>query len=302
VGYRSRSRGWTNLTTFVSGVWTNVKDWFTGLFSWGTGVVAEGWTNLKDFAIGVFKRVKDWFTGLFSWGNTDTPTVEGETPESFSIWSLLGEAVDKVKEFFTNLFDFIPSLDEIKANLTSILPKWMRPKNLEEKRTKLLEKLAEYEQKAAEALPAAQQWDAPGINDTREDFEIEAAAIREALKELDQFAQGGVVKAPSTGAPVMVHNTEVIGGPEMIGKSILDAAANRMPSNLAVSNRSVQMTNVVRENTRMLNDAAASRMSGMMTQNITNVVQGGTTVNAPKNSIAIMNAGRRDRSRRPDVS
>jgi hypothetical protein len=196
------TEGWTDLSTFVSTKFIAVKDWFTGLFSWASDGLSEGWTNLTDFVKGKWTATKEWFTGLFSWN-----AEEGQ--ENF-ILDLFNSTIEKVKTFFTDLFDFLPSFAEIKASLTSMLPEWMKPDSIEDQRAELIDQLAAMEAAAANALPAAEQFDNPLTNDTREDFEAEAAAIRAQLAELPQANKGGFMNAPASGGLAMLHGAEIV--------------------------------------------------------------------------------------------
>lgn len=196
------TEGWTNLKDFVSSKFTAVKDWFTGLFSWASDGLSEGWTNLTDFVKGKWTATKEWFTGLFAW--------EAEAGQENIILDLFDSAIEKIKTFFTDLFDFLPSFAEIKASLTSMLPEWMKPDSIEDQRAELIDQLATMEAAAANALPAAEQFDNPLTNDTREDFEAEAAAIRAQLAELPQANKGGFMNAPASGGLAMLHGAEIV--------------------------------------------------------------------------------------------
>jgi hypothetical protein len=196
------TEGWTNLSSYILERFTKAKDWILGKFTFASNIATEGWTNLKDFISGKFTATKEWFTGLFSWS--------AEESEDNMIMDLFNSTITKIKTFFTDLFDFIPSLDEITGQLTSMLPQWMQPASIEEQRARLLEQLSEMEANAAAALPASEQFDNPLTNDTREDFEAEAAAIRTQLEALPQADMGGIISAPKAGTPVMLHGQEIV--------------------------------------------------------------------------------------------
>ena len=87
-----------SLSTFIAGIFTTVKTWFLGLFSWGEDDEKESF-SLGTFISGKFTAVKDWFTGLFSWGS------DNET-EPFSITTFIGDVIDDVMTFITDLFTF----------------------------------------------------------------------------------------------------------------------------------------------------------------------------------------------------
>ena len=196
------TEGWTNLTDFISSKWNATKEWFTSLFSWASDGLSDGWTNLTDFVKGKWTATKEWFTGMFSWSSDEE--------EKGVIQQLFDSTIEKIKTFFSDLFDFLPSFAEIKAQLTSMLPEWMKPDSIEDQRAELIDQLAAMEAAAANALPAAEQFDNPLTNDTREDFEAEAAAIRAQLAELPQANKGGFMKAPASGGLAMLHGAEIV--------------------------------------------------------------------------------------------
>jgi hypothetical protein len=196
------TEGWTNLKDFASSKFTAVKEWFTGLFSWASEGLSDKWTNLTDFVKGKWTSVKTWFTGLFTWA--------AEASQENFILDLFNSTIEKVKTFFTDLFDFLPSFAEIKASLTSMLPEWMKPDSIEDQRAELIDQLAAMEAAAANALPAAEQFDNPVTNDTREDFEAEAAAIKAQLDALPQANEGGFMNAPASGGLAMLHGAEIV--------------------------------------------------------------------------------------------
>ena len=44
---------------------------------------------------------------------------------SFSISDMIMGAIDKIKDLFSSIFDFLPSFDDIKNSIKSILPSWL---------------------------------------------------------------------------------------------------------------------------------------------------------------------------------
>ena len=202
--------GWGNpeepfkLSTLVKDAFTSAKDWIVGLFTWGSeaGTGEDGEWTLSSLVSGAFTEVKNWFTKLFAWG--------AEAGQENIILDLFDSAIEKIKTFFTDLFDFLPSFAEIKASLTSMLPEWMKPDSIEDQRAELIDQLAAMEAAAANALPAAEQFDNPVTNDTREDFEAEAAAIKAQLDALPQANEGGFMNAPASGGLAMLHGAEIV--------------------------------------------------------------------------------------------
>ena len=80
-------------------VFNKVKEWITGLFSWAAPSLKEGWTNLTAFVSGVWTKVKTWFTNLFSWASTE------DDKDSFVV-KTIKTAVTAVKTWLGNMFKF----------------------------------------------------------------------------------------------------------------------------------------------------------------------------------------------------
>ena len=106
------------LQDFIAEKALAVINWFGGLFSWAAEGIAEGWTNLTSFVTGIWTGVKEWFAEKLGF------STDGEEGEGFSISELFWSTIDKVKAFFTDLFDFIPSIADIKDALYAQLPGW----------------------------------------------------------------------------------------------------------------------------------------------------------------------------------
>ncbi len=43
------------------------------------------------------------------------------------LWYKVNSLVQKVKDLFSKLFDFLPSLDDLKKKFLGIVPDWMKP-------------------------------------------------------------------------------------------------------------------------------------------------------------------------------
>jgi hypothetical protein len=185
----------------VTNVFNNVKTWFTGLFSWASEGLSEGWTNLTDFVKGKWTATKEWFTGMFSWSSDEE--------DKGVIQQLFDSTIEKVKSFFTDLFDFLPSFEEIKNTLIGILPDWMKPDTVEEQRAEIQGRIAELENKIAASEGGADMyWGSEESG--REEDRATIAELQQQLSELPQANKGGIVNAPETGAPVMLHGQEII--------------------------------------------------------------------------------------------
>lgn len=189
------TEGWTNLKDFASSKFTAVKDWFTGLFSWASNGLSDGWTNLTDFVKGKWTSVKTWFTGLFTW-------AADASQENF-ILDLFNSTIEKVKTFFTDLFDFLPSFEDIKKSITGMLPDFLQPDSIEEQKAEIQNEIAEHQAQIAEGDT---RYGAANVL-SRENRVTE---LQEALSELEGLNKGGIVNAPATGGLAMLHGAEIV--------------------------------------------------------------------------------------------
>ena len=104
----------TWFSSFVDNTVSTVKEWFSNLLSWATA--SEAW--LSNFVDGVVQKVKDWFGNLLSWAR--------ESEEGNWIMDKINALVEKVKDFFTQIFDFLPNIDEVIAKFKDLLPDFMK--------------------------------------------------------------------------------------------------------------------------------------------------------------------------------
>jgi hypothetical protein len=187
------AEGWTNLTNFVSGAWNSVKTWITDKLTWASEGISEGWTNLTDFVKGKWTATKEWFTGMFTWSSDES--------EKGVIQELFDSTIEKVKTFFTDLFDFLPSIEEIKALMTSLLPDWMQPDSIQEQRQSIEAEIAN--QQAEMSGGDMRNWRGKLRSEIIEELQAELAS-------LPQLNYGGIVSAPKSGTPVMLHGEEIV--------------------------------------------------------------------------------------------
>ena len=103
-GWSTEGQEEFSIATFIKGVFTSVKDWFVGLFSWGkdAGTNAAGDFSFLTLVTGVFTSVKEWFMGLFSWGKETGTNAAGD----FSFLTLISGVFTSVKKWFTGLFSW----------------------------------------------------------------------------------------------------------------------------------------------------------------------------------------------------
>ena len=102
-------------SSFVDNTVNTVKEWFSNLLSWATD---SGVPWLSNFVDGVVQKVKDWFGNLLSWAR--------ESEEGNWILDKINALVEKVKDFFTQIFDFLPNIDEVIAKFKDLLPDFMK--------------------------------------------------------------------------------------------------------------------------------------------------------------------------------
>lgn len=197
------TEGWTNLKDFASSKFAAVKEWFTGLFSWASEGLSEGWTNLTDFVKGKWTATKEWFTGMFSWSANEE--------DKGIIQQLFDSTIEKVTTFFTDLFDFLPSFEEIKASLTSILPDWMKPDTIEEQRSAIEEEIAAARAAQSNAPKESEiNFIQDGYTTTQEEYAATIEQLEKQLADLNGLNRGGIVKAPETGGLAVLHGTEIV--------------------------------------------------------------------------------------------
>ena len=121
--------GWTNVTTFIKGVWDSVVGWFEGVWTRASEGVAGAWTGITNFVTTQFGSVVTFIKDLFTW--PDSPAgfaiklIDlvllpynlainfirdifgwGDPDESFSLGTFVVDIFKKVKDWFTNIFDF----------------------------------------------------------------------------------------------------------------------------------------------------------------------------------------------------
>lgn len=114
--------GWTNLTTFVTEKWNSIKLWFTDTLAWAQEGIATGWTNLTTFVSEKWNSIKSWFTN-----EQGTGVLDFTFPSADQIQVIFDQTVENVKAWFRDLFDFLPSIEEIKQQLSDLVPDFLKP-------------------------------------------------------------------------------------------------------------------------------------------------------------------------------
>ena len=94
-----------NVLTFVPNLIKDlvvgVTSWLLGLFGFDDAakkVSNAGNWSIGSFVVGVFKSIKDWFLGIFKWGTSDEVS-------DFSIPKFIGGIFKDIVAFFKRLFD-----------------------------------------------------------------------------------------------------------------------------------------------------------------------------------------------------
>ena len=104
-------------------MFSDFVDWVGGIIGIAVDWIKEKFGAIVDFFSGfvttTVDSVKAWFSNLLSWAR------ESETGSW--IMEKVDSLVEKVKDFFSSLFDFLPSLDDLKEKFLGIVPDWMKP-------------------------------------------------------------------------------------------------------------------------------------------------------------------------------
>lgn len=229
--------------SIVSGIFSMVQDaidWVGELFTDPTEALKSLWRAYIGVWSGIGQWIYDntidpawtWFKGLFDWNAEDE-----ESADTNIISQIFNDTIENVKQFFTDLFDFIPTLDEIKDTLTSMLPQWMRPESIEQERLRLEEELAAAERRrnAAQRNLDSTSPDSGRILRQRRnelsDRQSEVDEIQRQLAELPELRRGGIFNADSNGSPAMLHGQEaVIPLESSRGQQILETKTNILSS------------------------------------------------------------------------
>ena len=240
-----------NIMQIVSDGATAALDWLKGLFSFDSaGDTIKSAINLAflptNLASKVFGSIGSWFAGLLGFDETSDALKEAS---EWSIGDLVGVAFDKLKELFTKMLDFLPSFDDIKASLTSMLPSWMRPENVAGQRASIEAEIAN--QQAEIASGDERNW-------RGRSREAIIAELQEELASLPQMNVGGIIDA-GAGTPVMLHGQEAViplDNPKaqsyLTGMAAVNSAATtsaRPSNNNLVSNSGNNIDNSSRQTT-----------------------------------------------------
>jgi hypothetical protein len=106
---------------WIKGVFSNI-DIGGMLQSLWDGLVAGAGT-IFDIVSAPINAAINWIKGIFTF---TTPEVD------FSLSEMISNITDKIFEFFSNMFDFLPSFDDIGTKFNSLLPSWLGGEDEEE--------------------------------------------------------------------------------------------------------------------------------------------------------------------------
>jgi len=214
--------GWvvTKLNTFsfretidsiVDGIFSIVKDsveWVKLLFTDPVQALKNLWDGYVGVWVGIgnwifdntLKPAWDWISGLFKWNSEDE-----ERGDTNLISNIFNQTIDKIETFFKNLFDFIPSFEEIKQRIQSLLPAFMQPETIEQERARLQEELVDLKQALENLEPGT--W---GYSKMKTSLETDIAELERLLATLPEMKSGGIFNAAMSGSPVMLHGQEAV--------------------------------------------------------------------------------------------
>ena len=110
-----------NAIEWIKGVFSNI-DIVGKLQSLWDGLVAGAGT-IFDIVSAPVNAAINWIKGIFTF---TAPEVD------FSLSEMISNITDKIFEFFSNMFDFLPSFDDIGTKFNSLLPSWLGGEDEEE--------------------------------------------------------------------------------------------------------------------------------------------------------------------------
>jgi hypothetical protein len=168
----------------------------TDLFSFGEeDMTALGLLGkLTDLVYAPVNMAINFVAGIFGW--------EPEDGESFKLQDLITSTLDSVVAWFGELFDFLPSIEDMKQTLLSILPEWMQPDSIEEQRQNLAQEIAEQRQLVAEG--DMYNWRGKNREEIISEMEEELASLPQFNKGSNGFRDFG------PGSLAMLHGIEAV--------------------------------------------------------------------------------------------
>jgi len=185
-------------TSMVSNLFDGVRAAFsviTDLFTFNEeDMTALGLLGkLTDLVYAPVNAAINFIAGIFGFD-------VGEEP--FKLQDLIGSTIDSVIAFFTDLFDFLPSIEDIKQSLLSALPEWMQPDSVDEQRANINQQLTEQRQLMAEG--DMYNWRGKSREAIVSELETELAELPQYNKGSPGFMDFG------PGSLAMLHGIEAV--------------------------------------------------------------------------------------------
>ncbi len=103
-------------STFVVEMWDNAVAWIKEKLTWASEGIAAGWTSLTDYLSGVWTDVKAWFSELFSFAKGE----DTDSSDDGFMMTILKDSIDGIKAWFGKMFKF-DSASDILASIINVL-------------------------------------------------------------------------------------------------------------------------------------------------------------------------------------
>ena len=259
-------------------------DWVKTLFSDPIGALQQLWDGLGiggivDYVFGFVSGAWDWVSSIFTL--PDFSALMGDR----SIGQVFDDAWNGIIDWFTGVFDFLPSMEEIKSTLMSLLPSWLQPASVEELASELEteggvtreEVLAAKSQAELEALATRAD------NNSYTYGYNEAMAAMEAMRvSLPQMRNGGILNADPRGSLTMLHGTEAVipldsANARSMLENIKTSPMDQRRANYALNNMADMAGRKEKASITSLSAPTVVHNGGSNVTNITNISNAGTS-------------------------
>lgn len=249
--------------------------WISSIFGWEDG---ESF-SLRLFAINSVNAAWDWVSSIFTL--PDFSELMGDR----SIGQVFDDAWNGIIDWFTGVFDFLPSMEEIKSTLMSLLPSWLQPASVEELANELE---SEGGVTREEVLAAKSQAELEALASRADDNSYtygynEAMAAMEAMRvSLPQMRNGGIMNADPRGSLTMLHGTEAVipldsANARSMLENIKTSPMDQRRANYALNNMADMAGRKEKASITSLSAPTVVHNGGSNVTNITNVSNAGTS-------------------------